>query len=137
MILGIGVDLVDMRRIEHLLDKFGERFIQRIFTKEERIYAIQSPHPLRVYANRFAAKEAAAKALGTGMREGIGWQDIEVSRSASGAPSLYFHRKAYDKLVSHVPPGYTSVLHISLSDEPPYSTAFVVVSAVPLEHVLV
>ncbi|HUX78253.1 MAG TPA: holo-ACP synthase [Alphaproteobacteria bacterium] len=137
MILGIGVDLVDMRRIERLLDKFGDRFIQKIFTQEEQAYANQSPHPLRVYANRFAAKEAAAKALGTGFREGIGWQDIEVSRASSGAPSLYFHRKAYEKLVTHVPPGYTAVLHVSFSDEPPYSTAFVVISAVPVEHVLV
>ena len=136
MILGIGVDLVDMRRIERLLDKFGERFTQKIFTQEERLYAAQSPHPLRVYANRFAAKEAAVKALGTGMADGIGWQDIETSRANSGAPLLYFHRKAYEKLVSHVPPGYTSVLHVSLSDEPPYSTAFVVISAIPLEGVL-
>ncbi len=136
MILGIGVDLVDMRRIEHLLDKFGERFIQKIFTKEERSYATQSPHPQRVYANRFAAKEAAAKALGTGIREGIGWQDIEVSRASSGAPILYLHRKAYEKLVSQVPPGYTGVLHVSFTDEPPYSTAFVVISAVPVEQVL-
>jgi holo-[acyl-carrier protein] synthase len=137
MILGIGVDLVDMRRIEHLLDKFGKRFTQKIFTKEEQAYATQSPHPQRVYANRFAGKEAAAKALGTGIREGIGWQDIEVSRASSGVPGLYFHRKAYEKLASHVPPGYTSVLHISFSDEPPYSTAFVVISAVPVEHVLI
>lgn len=137
MILGIGVDLVDMRRIERLLDKFGDHFIRRIFTEEEQAYASQSPHPLRVYANRFAAKEAAAKALGTGFREGIGWQDIEVSRAASGAPGLYFHRKAYEKLVSHVPVGHTGVLHVSFSDEPPYSTAFVVISAVPLEKVFV
>jgi holo-[acyl-carrier protein] synthase len=136
MILGIGVDLVDMRRIQHLLDRFGDRFIQKIFTKEEQAYATQSAHPLRVYANRFAAKEAAAKALGTGIREGIGWQDIEISRTSLGVPLLYFHRKAYEKLVSHVPAGYTGVLHVSFSDEPPYSTAFVVISAVPLEGVL-
>ncbi|OJW52579.1 MAG: hypothetical protein BGO67_06490 [Alphaproteobacteria bacterium 41-28] len=136
MILGIGVDLVDMRRIEYLLDKFGDRFIQKIFTPEEQTYAAQSPHPLRAYANRFAAKEAAAKALGTGIRQGIGWQDIEVFRTSSGAPNLYFHRKAYEKLVSHVPVGYTGVLHVSFSDEPPYSTAFVVISAVPLGQIL-
>ncbi len=136
MIIGIGVDLVDMRRIEHLLNTFGERFIQKIFTKDEQAYAGQSPHPVCAYANRFAAKEAGAKALGTGIRGGIGWKDIEVSRAVSGAPLLYFHRKAYEKLASDVPPGYTGVLHVSFSDEPPYSTAFVVISAVPLEHVL-
>ena len=129
MIIGVGVDLVDMRRIEKLLDKFGESFIQKIFTKEERLYAAQSPHSLRVYANRFAAKEAAVKALGTGMREGIGWQDIETTRASSGAPTLYFHRKAYEKLVSLIPSGYTGCVHVSLSDEPPYSTAFVIISA--------
>lgn len=132
MIIGVGVDVVDMRRIQKLLDKFGEHFIQKIFTKEERLYATQSPHPLRVFSNRFAAKEAAVKALGTGMRGGIGWQHIETIRASSGAPSLYFHRKAYEKLASRIPPGYTGCLHVSLSDEPPYSTAFVVISAVPI-----
>lgn len=128
MILGIGVDLVDMRRIERLLEKFGERFIQKVFTKQERAYASLSPHPLQVYANRFAAKEAAAKALGTGMR-GIGWKEIEISRAPSGAPSLIFHGKAYEIFVSRIPPRYTGALHVSFSDEPPYSTAFVVLSA--------
>lgn len=136
MIIGVGVDLVDMRRIEKLLKKFGEHFIQKIFTKEERAYASQSPHSLRVYANRFAAKEAAAKALGTGIREGIGWQDIEVARTVAGAPLLYFHRKAYEKLISRVPSGYTGCLHVSFSDEPPYSTAFVIISALPVGQVL-
>jgi holo-[acyl-carrier protein] synthase len=136
MIIGVGVDLVDMRRIKKLLDKFGEKFVQKIFTKEERLYAAQSPHFLHVYANRFAAKEAAVKALGTGMREGIGWKDIETARAPSGAPLLYFHRKAYEKLVSRVPPGYTGCIHVSFSDEPPYSTAFVVISAIPIEQVL-
>ena len=129
MIIGIGVDLVDMRRIERLLEKFGERFTQRIFTKEERTYAMTSPHSLRVYANRFAAKEAAVKALGTGMREEISWQEIEVRRASSGAPLLYFYGKAYEKLVERLPAGAQARLHVSFSDEPPYSTAFVILSA--------
>lgn len=129
MIVGIGIDLVDMRRIERLLYKFGDRFIQKIFTKEEQAYAKSSAHPLQVYANRFAAKEASVKALGTGMGGGIGWQDIEVGRLSSGAPVLYMHRKAYEVLLSRVPQGYTGTLHVSFSDEPPYSTAFVVISA--------
>lgn len=128
MIIGIGVDLVDMRRVGLLLDKFGEHFTQKVFTNEERAYAKVSPHSLRVYANRFAAKEAAAKALGTGMR-GIRWKDIEISRAPSGAPSLTFHGKAYEILASRIPPLYTESLHVSFSDEPPYSTAFVVISA--------
>ncbi len=129
MIIGIGVDLVDMRRIEGLLQTYGDHFTHKIFTKEERAYAMTRAHPARAYANRFAAKEAALKALGTGMKGGIGWQDIEVSRASSGAPSLYFHGKAYEQLAVRLPSGYTSCLHVSFSDEPPYSTAFVVISA--------
>ena len=81
------------------------------------------------YSNRFAAKEAAAKALGTGMAGGISWQDIEVLRAPSGAPSLCFHGKALQHLASRLPSGYIGHSHISFSDEPPYSTAFVVISA--------
>jgi holo-[acyl-carrier protein] synthase len=129
MIIGIGVDIVDMRRIEAMIDRFGAQFTSRIFTSGERIYAASSPHPMRAYSNRFAAKEAAAKALGTGMKEGIGWQDIEISRAVSGAPSLTLHRKAHERLTSLLPSGFTGHMHVSFSDEPPYSTAFVVLSA--------
>ena len=129
MIIGIGVDIVDMRRIEHLLKMYGDHFTHKVFTHEERAYAMTKVHPARAYANRFAAKEAALKALGTGKKEGIGWKDIEVSRASSGAPSLYFHGKAYEKLVSYIPSGHISCSHVSFSDEPPYSTAFVVISA--------
>ena len=129
MIIGIGVDLVDARRIEKLIEKFGDQFLQRVFTEKERAYAQKSPHPLRVYANRFAAKEAAVKALGTGMREGIRWQDVETLRTPLGAPRLYFHAKAREKLLSLLPVGAKEDLHVSLSDEPPYSTAFVVIGS--------
>ena len=128
MIIGIGADLVDSRRIEGLIDRFGTQFTQRVFTAEECLYASLSPHPLRAYSNRFAAKEAAAKALGTGLGGGIGWQDIEVLRAPSGAPSLTLRNKAYEKFVSLAPHGYTLYSHVSFSDEPPYSTAFVVLS---------
>jgi len=136
MIIGIGVDLVDIRRIEHLMTTFGDRFTHKVFTKDERAYAASSPHPSRVFANRFAAKEAAAKALGTGMRGGISWQDIEISRTPAGAPTLYLHRKAYETLVSRITPGFTGCLHVSFSDEQPYSTAFVVISEVAVKDVL-
>jgi holo-[acyl-carrier protein] synthase len=129
MIVGVGVDLVDARRIEKLIENFGEHFLHRVFTEKERAYAQKSPHPLRVYANRFAAKEAAVKALGTGMRGGIGWQDIETLRTSSGAPRLYFHGKAREKLLSLLPSQTKEELHVSLSDEPPYSTAFVVIES--------
>ena len=136
MIIGIGVDLVDMRRIERLLQKYGARFTDKVFTQEEQAYANTSSHPIRVYANRFAAKEAAAKALGTGMRGGIGWKDIEVSRAPSGAPSLHFHGRASKKLAARLPSGYTGCSHVSFSDEPPYSTAFVVISALPEKNLM-
>lgn len=128
MIIGIGTDLVDIRRIERLLQKFGPHFTKRIFTVDERSYAENSAHPLRAYANRFAAKEAAVKALGTGFREGIGWHDIEVLRTSLGAPFLSFHRKAHERFLALVPPGCQGISHVSFSDEPPYSTAFVVLS---------
>lgn len=129
MIIGIGVDLVDMRRIEALIDRFGDQFMTRIFTSRERLYASSSPHPIRALANRFAAKEAAAKALGTGMREGIGWQDIEIERASTGAPSLILHHKAKERFMSLLPQGYQGKIDVSFSDEPPYSTAFVILSA--------
>jgi holo-[acyl-carrier protein] synthase len=129
VIIGVGVDLVDMRRIDRLLERYGSHFTEKVFTEKERAYAAASAHPTRVYANRFAAKEAAAKALGTGMRGGFGWKDIEISRAPSGAPSLLFHGKAREMLASRLPSGYTGCSHVSFSDEPPYSTAFVVISA--------
>jgi len=131
VIIGIGVDLLDIRRLERLVNRFGDQFINRIFTQEECRYASTSPHPIRAYANRFAAKEAAVKALGTGMNDGIGWHDVEILRALSGAPSLVFHNKANDKLMSLIPSGYTAKSHVTFSDEPPYSTAFVVLSAEP------
>lgn len=129
MIIGIGVDVVDARRIEWLRVRFGQRFAEKIFTAEERAYAEKSAHPQQAYANRFAAKEAAAKALGTGFREGIRFHDIEVLRTILGAPTLALHGKALERFMTLVPEGYQGVSHVSFSDEPPYSTAFVVLSA--------
>lgn len=129
MIIGIGVDLVDNRRIEALVNKFGQRFLEKIFTANERAYAESASRSLPAYANRFAAKEATVKALGTGFREGIGWHDIEIVRAPSGAPALYLHNNAYKKFESLLLPGYQGIIHVSFSDEPPYSTAFVILSA--------
>ena len=129
MIVGIGVDLVDIRRIKGLIDRFGDQFTTRVFTPRERLYVTSSPHPMRAFANRFAGKEAASKALGTGMREGIGWQDIEIERASTGAPSLILHHKAKERFMSLLPPGYQGKIDVSFSDEPPYSTAFVILSA--------
>ncbi len=134
MIVGIGTDLVDMRRIERLLKRFGTHFTHKIFTAAERAYAEAHRHPAQVYANRFAAKEAAAKALGTGIRHGITWQDIEVTKAPSGEPSLLFHGKARAYFIKRTPEGAQGQAHVSVSDEPPYSTAFVVLSAIPLRE---
>ncbi len=129
MILGIGIDLVDMRRIEKLIRIFGERFTHKVFTHQERLYAEGSLNTARAYANRFAGKEALAKALGTGMGGGVGWQDIEVLKASSGAPIMKLHNKALQILQAQVPQNHEASLHVSFSDEPPYSTAFVVISA--------
>jgi holo-[acyl-carrier protein] synthase len=131
MIIGVGVDLIDIRRIERLIDRFGNQFTERVFTPGERQYAHSNPNPVKVYANRFAAKEAATKALGTGLRGGIGWQDIEVKRTDSGAPVLALHNLALKKLISLLPKGYEPSFHISFSDEEPYSIAFVIISCCP------
>jgi holo-[acyl-carrier protein] synthase len=128
MIVGIGVDQVDIRRIERLLKMYGGRFVKKVFTLTEQAYANESPFPVKAYANRFAAKEAASKALGTGIAGGIGWQDIEVLRSSSGAPSLCFYREARKKLLACLPSEYIPHTHLSVSDEPPYSIAFVIIS---------
>jgi len=129
MIIGIGIDLVDMRRLEYLVEIYGDRFTHKLFTAEERAYAEGSNNPIRAYANRFAAKEATTKALGTGFTGGIRWQDVEIKRSPGGAPFLCLHAKALERLNALTPQGYISVGHVSFSDEPPYSTAFVVLSA--------
>ena len=130
MIIGIGVDMVDVARVQRLYDRFGEKFTHKVFTEGERGYAEQSFHPLRAYANRFAAKEAALKAIGTGKRDGIRWHDVEIFRASSGAPSLSIQGKAYEHLMKRIVPGHQLNAHVSFSDEPPYSIAFVILSGV-------
>jgi len=128
MILGIGNDLVDIRRIEKAFVRFGARFTGRIFTAAERKYAGQDCTRL---AKRFAAKEACAKALGTGLGR-ISWQEIEVLRSPGGAPQIVLHGHALDRAKTLVPDGKTVQCFVSLSDEYPYAQAFVVIAAAAL-----
>jgi len=136
MILGIGSDLVDIRRIEYSLLRFGERFEKRVFSEAERIYAHKKSetdiHALAsVYAKRFAAKEACVKALGTGVvTRGISWQDIEVVKSLSGAVGIRIKGKAFANLKELLPEGTKPQVFLSLSDEYPYAQAFVVIEAV-------
>jgi holo-[acyl-carrier protein] synthase len=132
MILGIGADLVDIRRVGKVLDRHGERFLDRVFTAEERRRSDRRP-PLRVasYAKRFAAKEACAKALGTGMRGGVFWRDMGVVNLPSGQPTLRLTGGAAERLARLVPPGHAARIHLALTDDHPWAQAFVVIEAAP------
>ena len=132
MILGIGSDLVDIRRIEQVIGRHGDRFLDRVFTPIERAKAHRRLNPSATYAKRFAAKEACAKALGTGMRSGVFWRDIGVVNLASGQPTLKLTRGALDRLEAITPPGTEARIHLTIADEWPIAQAFVVISAVPL-----
>lgn len=132
MILGIGSDLTDTRRIESMLVRYGQRFIARIFTAQEQDAANRRSNPALVYAKRFAAKEACAKALGTGIRRGICFVDMEVVNDADGRPHLNLKGGAAQHLAGLTPSGMTAIVHVTLTDEPPLAQAFVVIEALPL-----
>jgi holo-[acyl-carrier protein] synthase len=132
MILGIGADLCDIRRIERSLERFGERFTGRIFTTGERARSERRATTAASYARRFAAKEACSKALGTGMRNGVFWRDMEVVNLPSGRPTMRLKGGALRQLQAMVPPGHESIIHVSLTDDPPLAQAFVVIEARPL-----
>lgn len=129
MILGIGVDLVDARRIEASVTRFDRRFLDRIFTADEQKHAFAAARPHLSFAKRFAAKEAVAKALGTGVR-GFLFIDIEVTSDALGKPHVLLHGGAVERLRTVVPEGRTAHIHLSLSDEDPYASAYAVIEAV-------
>lgn len=133
MIIGIGNDLVDIRRIEKALLRHGDRFEQRCFTTHEREKAArrkESGGHVAVYAKRFAAKEACAKALGTGFSEDIYLRDIGVVGDEKGRPFLKLTGGALRKLNSLIPENMNAALHLSLTDEPPYAQAYVIIEAV-------
>ena len=132
MILGIGSDRSDIRRIQASLDRFGDRFAQRCFTETERRRSERKPDRAASYAKRFAAKEACAKALGTGMRGAVYWRDMGVVNLPSGQPTLALTGGALDRLKSLVPAGHEARIHLSLTDDHPYAQAFVVIEALPL-----
>ncbi len=133
MIIGIGSDLTDIRRIERTLDRFGERFINRIFTPTERARSDRRADRAASYAKRFAAKEACAKALGTGMRRGVFWKDMGVVNARSGQPTINLTGGAAERLASMIPPGARAAVHVSLTDDHPYAQAFVVIEALAAE----
>ncbi len=130
MILGIGSDLCDIRRIEKSLQRFGERFTLRVFSEAERARAERRVHGrAATYAKRFAAKEACAKALGTGFRRGVFMSDLRVINLPGGQPSLSLHGGAAARLLAMTPAGYRAHVSLSLTDEYPYAYASVIISA--------
>ena len=131
MIVGLGSDLADIRRIEATLGRFGERFLARVFTDVERARSEPKLDRAASYAKRFAAKEACAKALGTGLRAGVFWRDMGVVNLRSGAPTLALTGGAARRLAAITPAGLTPHIHLSLTDDPPYALAFVVIEALP------
>ena len=132
MIIGVGADLCDIRRIQTSLDRFGDRFKQRCFTGIERTRSDRKPDPAWSYAKRFAAKEACAKALGTGMRADVDWRDMGVVNMRSGQPTMALTGHAADHLARLLPDGHQARIHLTLSDEHPYALAFVVIEALPM-----
>jgi holo-[acyl-carrier protein] synthase len=129
MILGIGSDLCDIRRIEKTLERHGERFTERVFTEAERRKAEGRANRAATYAKRFAAKEACAKALGTGMRRGVFWRDMGVVNMRSGQPTMALRGGAAARLKTLLPAGHEAVIHLTITDEHPYAQAFVVIEA--------
>jgi len=131
MILGIGTDLIDIRRIEKSLDRFGERFTMRMFTAVERQKSDRRAQRAASYAKRFAAKEACAKALGTGIANGVYWTDMGVETLSGGKPTLRLTNGAAARLVALTPPGMLAQIDLTITDDYPLAQAFVVISAVP------
>jgi holo-[acyl-carrier protein] synthase len=130
MILGVGFDLIDIRRVEQALARFGERFVRRVFTEAERIRAERRPTLMAAtYAKRFAAKEACAKALGTGLRRGVFWRDMGVVNLHTGQPTIALTGGAAARLAALTPPGWAARIHVSLTDDFPLAQSFVVISA--------
>jgi holo-[acyl-carrier protein] synthase len=127
--IGLGSDLIDIRRIEKTFIKFGDRFRDRIFTKLEIKKCEKRSEKISCYAKRFAAKEAAAKALGTGFRKGIYWKDLEVINLASGKPTMKFHGNSKKRLESIIENKKTALINLSITDEYPYAQAILMIES--------
>lgn len=131
MIIGIGNDIIDIRRVEQTLDRFGERFTNRIFTEVERQKSDGRRMRAASYAKRFAAKEACSKALGTGFRRGVFWRDMGVVNLRSGQPTMTLTGGAFSRLAEITPEGMEPVIHLTITDDHPQAQAFVIISALP------
>ena len=135
MIIGVGTDLIDIRRVEKVMDRFEQRFIQRCFTNIEREKAERRRSAgthIATYAKRFAAKEAMSKALGTGFSQGVFMRDIGVVNAPSGAPTLELTGGALKYLQSLTPAGHKAVIHLTITDEPPIASVNVMIEARPI-----
>ena len=130
MIIGIGSDIIDIRRIERSVERFGERFLNRVFTDGERDKAEKRRRRIDTYAKRFAAKEACAKALGTGIYRGVAWKQMEVVNLPGGKPTLRLSGAAAERLAELTPSTLNSLIHLTLTDDHPWAQAFVVIEAV-------
>jgi holo-[acyl-carrier protein] synthase len=133
MIIGIGSDLCDIRRIEKTIARHGDRFLDRIFTATERARADRRANRVATYAKRFAAKEACAKALGTGLNRGVFWRDMGVSNLPSGRPTMRLTGGALRRLQEITPDGFVPQIDLTITDEYPLAQAFVVITAVPTQ----
>jgi holo-[acyl-carrier protein] synthase len=131
VIIGLGSDLMDIRRIQTSLDRFGERFTNRVFTDVERARSERKPDRAASYAKRFAAKEACSKALGTGIHQGVFWRDMGVINLRSGRPTMTLTGGAAARLAELTPAGHEAVIHITLTDDHPMAMAVVIIEAVP------
>jgi len=131
MIIGLGSDIIDARRIERVIEKYGERFLSRVFTPAERAKADKRKNRYETYAKRYAAKEACAKALGTGFRAGVFWRDLGVVNLPSGRPTMKLTGGALKRLEQVTPEGCEARIDVSLTDEGPMAQAIVVITAVP------
>jgi holo-[acyl-carrier protein] synthase len=131
MILGLGSDLVDIRRVEKTLERFGTRFTHRLYTEGERAKSERRANRAASYARRFAAKEACSKALGTGFRHSVYWRDMEVVNLPGGKPTMRLTGGALARLEKMLPAGMRAQIDVSLTDDPPIAQAIVIITAVP------
>ncbi len=134
MILGIGTDLANIERIQAVLDRFGDRFRNRVFTEVERAKSERRLDVAGTYAKRWAAKEACSKALGTGLRMGIAWRDMSVSNLRSGQPVMHVTGWAKERLDQMTPAGHEAVIHVTLTDDHPWAHAMVLIEALPVSR---
>ncbi|MDK4703197.1 holo-ACP synthase [Rhizobium sp. CNPSo 4062] len=133
MIIGIGSDLIDIRRVEKTIERFGARFTERCFTDIERAKSERRKNRAASYAKRFAAKEACSKALGTGLAQGVFWRDMGVVNLPSGKPTMQLTGGAAERVAAMLPPNHRAAIHLTITDDFPLAQAFVIIEALPLD----